>query len=174
MKRAWTVWVLTLALSASTFAQERAPSVGIALSWMELNNFQAALPSFELSQRVFLLYARGEVQIETGFALRVGAGWGGAFEGSPIGLTHYETSMALNFPFGRVGAYVEVGTGIMQFRQGAQEVWRLTGWVGAGWKLSLISRVSFFFEIMPLTLLDFNQPSLPWVWSYRAGVLWRF
>jgi hypothetical protein len=49
-----------------------------------------------------------------------------------------------------------------------------TGWVGAGGRFSLVSKISVFFDVVPLVLLDFSQPSLPWVWSYRGGVLWRF
>lgn len=163
-----------LALSVETVAQERAPSLGIGASWMELDNFQPALPTFALSQKVFVLSVRGETQIETGIALRVAAGWGFAFEGIPLGIAHYETALALNFPFGRVSASVELGSGILHLRQSVEEAWRLTGWVGAGGRATLISKISVFFDIVPLVLLDLNQKSLPWVWSYRGGVLWRF
>lgn len=163
-----------LALSGEAIAQERAPSLGIALSWMELDNFQAALPAFALSQKVLLFSVRGETQIEIGIALRVAGGWGFAFEGNPLGLAHYETALAFNFPFGRATASVELGSGILHLTQGTEEAWRLTGWLGAGGRFSLFSRVSVFFDVVPLVLLDFSRQSLPWVWGYRAGVLWRF
>lgn len=164
-----------LALSSvEAIAQERAPSLGMALSWMELDNFQPALPTFALSQKVLLFSVRGETQIETGVALRLAGGWGLALEGSPVGIAHYETALALNFPFGRATASVELGSGILHLTQNAEDAWRLTGWIGAGGRFALFSKVSVFFDVVPLVLLDFSQQNLPWVWSYRAGVLWRF
>jgi hypothetical protein len=172
MKHLWLLGLLLLGVGAT--AQERAPSVGIAASWMELNNFQPALPTFTISQKVLLLSVRGETQIETGVALRLAGGWGFAFEGPPLGIAHYETALALNFPFGRASASIELGSGILHLTQNAEQAWRLTGWLGAGGKFSLFPKVSVLFEIVPLALLDFSQPSLPWVWSYRSGVVWRF
>lgn len=154
--------------------QERAPSLGIGATWMELDNFQQVLPTFTLSQKVLLFSVRGETQIETGMALRLAGGWGFAFEGSSLGIAHYETALALNFPFGRATASVELGSGILHLTQNAEQAWRLTGWIGAGGRFSLFSRVSIFFDVVPLVLLEFSQQNLPWVWSYRAGVLWRF
>lgn len=119
-------------LYSEALAQERAPSLGIGASWMELDNFQPALPTFVLSQKVVMLSVRGETQIEIGVALRLAAGWGFAFEGIPLGIAHYETALALNFPFGKVTASVELGTGIMHLAQNAEQAWRLTGWIGAG------------------------------------------
>ena len=169
------LWVFgLLILCTEALAQERAPSLGIGASWMELDHFQQALPTFVLSQKVFMLSVRGETHIETGIALRVAAGWGFAFEGISLGIAHYETALALNFPFGRVSASVELGSGILHLKQNTEEAWRLTGWVGAGGRATLVSKISVFFDIVPLMLLDFNQKNLPWVWSYRAGVLWRF
>lgn len=169
------LWVLgMMVLGVGAVAQERAPSLGIAASWMELNNFQPALPTLVLSQKVLLFSVRGETQIEIGVALRLAGGWGFAFEGSPVGIAHYETALALNFPFGRASASVELGSGILHLVQGAEQAWRLTGWVGAGGRFALFSRISVFFDVVPLVLLDFSQQNLPWVWSYRSGVLWRF
>lgn len=159
---------------AEALAQERAPSLGISASWMELDNFQPALPTFTLSQKVLLFSVRGETQIEVGLALRLAGGWGFAFEGSPLSIAHYETAVALNFPFGRATASVELGSGILHLTQNTEDAWRLTGWVGAGGRFSLFTKISFFFDVVPIVLLDFSQQSLPWVWSYRAGVLWRF
>lgn len=161
-------------LCAEASAQERGPSVGVAASWMELDNFQAALPTFTMSQKVFMLSVRGETQIELGVALRLAAGWGFAFEGSSLGIAHYETALALNFPVGRATASVELGSGIMHVTQNTEQAWRLTGWIGAGGRFALFPRVSIFFDVVPLVLLDFSQQALPWVWSYRGGVLWRF
>ncbi|MCX8102896.1 MAG: hypothetical protein N3E42_00420 [Candidatus Bipolaricaulota bacterium] len=173
MKRyLWIVGILVLSVGA--IAQERAPSLGIATSWMELDNFQPALPAFTLSQKVLLFSVRGETQIEFGLALRLAGGWGLAFEGSALGIALYETALAFNFPFGRVIASVELGSGILHLTQGAEEAWRLTGWIGAGGRFSLFPRVSVFFDVVPLVLLDFSQQNPPWVWSYRSGVLWRF
>ncbi len=155
-------------------AQERGPNLGVAASWMELKNFQPALPTFEISQKVLILSVRGETQIETGVALRLAAGWGFAFEGTSVGIAHYETALALNFPFGRLNASLEVGSGILHLTQNAAEAWRLTGWVGAGGRFALFPKISVFFDVVPLALLDFSQKNLPWVWSYRSGVLWRF
>ncbi len=170
-----SLWILgLLALSTLIEAQERGPNVGVAASWMELDNFQPALPTFALSQRVLMLAARVETQIETGVALRLGGGWGFAFEGPSVGIAHYETALAFNFPFGRASAYIELGSGILHLVQNAEQAWRLTGWVGAGGRFSLFPGVSIFFDVVPLMLLDFSQQNLPWVWSYRAGVLWRF
>lgn len=174
MKHLWLMAVLSLLWSVSASAQERAPSLGIAASWMELDNFQPALPTFTISQKVLLLSVRGETQIETGVALRLAAGFGFAFEGSSLGIGHYETALAINFPFGRASASIELGSGILHLTQNAEQAWRLTGWVGAGGRFSLVSKISVFFDVVPLVLLDFSQPSLPWVWSYRGGVLWRF
>ncbi|MFN4218689.1 MAG: hypothetical protein ACK4HB_05360 [Candidatus Bipolaricaulia bacterium] len=170
------LWVLgLLALNVlEALAQERAPSLGVAASWMELDNFQPALPTFVLSQKVVMLSVRGETQIEIGVALRLAASWGFAFEGSALGVAHYETALALNFPFGRASASIELGSGILHLVQNAEQAWRLTGWVGAGGRFSLVSKISVFFDVVPLVLLDFSQKNLPWVWSYRAGVLWRF
>lgn len=141
---------------------------------MELKNFQPALPTFALSQKVLIFSVRAETLIEFGMALRVGAGWGVAFEGSPLGIAHYETGLALSFPFGRASASVELGSGIMHLTQNTEEAWRLTGWVGAGGRFLLFPKISIFFDVVPLVLLDFSQRELPWVWSYRSGVLWRF
>ncbi len=174
MKRVWFVGLLCLAWNVNASAQERAPSLGIATSWMELDNFQPALPTFTISQKVLLLSVRGETQIETGVALRLAGGWGFAFEGPPVGIAHYETALALNFPFGRASASIELGSGILHLTQNAEQAWRLTGWVGAGGRFSLVSKISVFFDVVPLVLLDFSQPSLPRVWSYRGGALWRF
>ncbi|MCL6643325.1 MAG: hypothetical protein K6T71_08460 [Candidatus Bipolaricaulota bacterium] len=169
------LWVLgVLALGVEAVAQERAPSLGMAASWMELDNFQPALPTLVLSQKVLMLSVRGETQIEFGLGLRLAGSWGFAFEGSPLGIAHYETALALNFPFGRASASLELGTGIMHLTQNSEQAWRLTGWVGAGGRFSLFSRISVFFDVVPLILLDFSQQNLPWVWSYRSGVLWRF
>jgi hypothetical protein len=170
------LWILgLLALNTMEAAsQERGPNLGVAASWMELDNFQPALPTFALSQKVFMLSARVETRIETGVSLRVAGGWGFAFEGSPLSIAHYETALALNFPFGRATASLELGTGILHLTQNAEQAWRLTGWVGAGGRFALFSRVSVFFDVVPLALLDFSQQNLPWVWSYRAGMLWRF
>jgi len=172
MRYLWVVGILALGVEA--VAQERAPSLGIAASWMELKNFQPALPTFMLSQKVLILSVRGETQIEFGMALRLAGGWGFAFEGSPVGIAHYETALALNFPVGRATASLELGTGILHLTQNAEQAWRLTGWIGAGGRFALFSRVSVFFDVVPLALLDFSQQNLPWVWSYRSGVLWRF
>nr|BAL52618.1 hypothetical protein HGMM_F01H03C20 [uncultured Acetothermia bacterium] len=169
------LWIFgMLVLGTEALAQERAPSLGIAMSWMELKNFQPALPTFEISQKVLIFSVRGETQIELGVALRLAAGWGFAFEGTSLGIAHYETALALNFPFGRASASVELGTGIMHFTQHSEEAWRLTGWVGAGGRFALFPKISFFFDVAPLVLLDFSQHDLPWVWSYRGGALWRF
>ena len=170
------LWVLgLLALNTiEVIAQERGPNLGVAASWMELDNFQPALPTFVLSQKVFMLSARVETLIETGMALRLAGGWGFAFEGSPLGIAHYETALAFNFPFGRASASLELGSGILHLVQSTEQAWRLTGWIGAGGRFSLVSKISVFFDVVPLMLLDFNQKNLPWVWSYRAGVLWRF
>jgi hypothetical protein len=172
MRYLWVVGILALGVEA--VAQERAPSLGIAASWMELKNFQPALPTFMLSQKVLILSVRGETQIEFGMALRLAGGWGFAFDGSPVGIAHYETALALNFPVGRATASLELGTGILHLTQNAEQAWRLTGWIGAGGRFALFSRVSVFFDVVPLALLDFSQQNLPWVWSYRSGVLWRF
>ncbi len=173
MKRILLIGLLCLA-GEEAAAQERSPSLGLAASWMELKNFQPALPTFVLSQKVLLFSVRGETQIEFGVALRLAGGWGLAFEGSPVGIAHYETALALNFPFGRASASVELGSGILHLVQGTEQAWRLTGWVGAGGRFALFSRISVFFDVVPLVLLDFSQQNLPWVWSYRGGVLWRF
>jgi hypothetical protein len=172
MRYLWVLGILALGVEAT--AQERAPSLGMAASWMELKNFQPALPTFVLSQKVFMFSVRGETQIEFGMALRLAGGWGFAFEGSSLGIAHYETALALNFPFGRASASLELGTGILHLTQNTEQAWRLTGWVGAGGRFSLFPRVLVFFDIVPLILLDFSQQNLPWVWSYRSGVLWRF
>jgi hypothetical protein len=172
MRYLWVVGILALGVEA--VAQERAPSLGIAASWMELKNFQPALPMFMLSQKVLILSVRGETQIEFGMALRLAGGWGFAFDGSPVGIAHYETALALNFPVGRATASLELGTGILHLTQNAEQAWRLTGWIGAGGRFALFSRVSVFFDVVPLALLDFSQQNLPWVWGYRSGVLWRF
>jgi hypothetical protein len=74
MRYLWVVGILALGVEA--VAQERAPSLGIAASWMELKNFQPALPTFMLSQKVLILSVRGETQIEFGMALRLAGGWG--------------------------------------------------------------------------------------------------
>lgn len=174
MKHLWLVGILSLFWSVNASAQERAPGLGIAASWMELDNFQPALPRFALSQKVLLFGVRGETQIEMGLAIRLAAGWGFAFEGNPLGIAHYETALALNFPFGRASASLELGSGILHLTQNAEQAWRLTGWVGAGGKFSLFPKASVFFEIVPLALLDFSQPNFLWVWSYRSGALWRF
>lgn len=172
-KYLWILGLLALNTMGAT-AQERGPSLGVAASWMELDNFQPALPTFALSQKVLMVTARVETQIETGVALRVAGGWGFAFEGSPLGIAHYETALALNFPFGQASASVELGSGILHLVQNAEQAWRLTGWIGAGGRFALFPRVSIFFDVVPLVLLDFSQQNLPWVWSYRGGVLWRF
>jgi hypothetical protein len=172
MRYLWVVGILALGVEA--VAQERAPSLGIAASWMELKNFQPALPTFMLSQKVLILSVRGETQIEFGMALRLAGGWGFAFDGNPVGIAHYETALALNFPVGRATASLELGTGILHLTQNAEQAWRLTGWIGVGGRFALFSRVSVFFDVVPLALLDFSQQNLPWVWSYRSGVLWRF
>lgn len=161
-------------LSVGATAQERAPRLGIGASWMELDNFQAALPTLTLSQKVLLFSVRGETQIDLGLALRLAGGWGFAFEGSPLGIGHYETALAFHFPFGRASASIELGSGILHVVQGSEQAWRLTGWVGAGGRFSLFPKISVFFDVVPLVLLDFSQQNLPWVWSYRSGVLWRF
>lgn len=169
------LWVLgLLALNApEALGQERGPNLGIAASWMELDNFQPALPTFALSQKVLMLTARVETQIEIGLALRLAGGWGFAFEGSSLSIAHYESALAVNFPFGRASASVELGSGILHLVQNAEQAWRLTGWIGAGGRFSLFPRVSVFVDVVPLVLLDFSRQNLPWVWSYRAGVLWR-
>jgi len=173
MKRILLLGLFCLA-GGEVAAQERSPSLGLAASWMELKNFQPALPTFMLSQKVLILSVRGETQIEFGMALRLAGGWGFAFDGSPVGIAHYETALALNFPVGRATASLELGTGILHLTQNAEQAWRLTGWIGAGGRFALFSRVSVFFDVVPLALLDFSQQNLPWVWSYRSGVLWRF
>lgn len=168
-------WVLgLLLLCAEALAQERVPSVGIAASFMELDTFQAALPAFTLSQKVVLFSVRGETQIELGMALRLAGGWGFVVEGSALGIAHYESAIAFHFPFGRATASVELGSGILHLTQGTEEAWRLTAWIGAGGRFSLFPKVSVFFDVVPLVLLDFSQQNLPWVWSYRSGVLWQF
>ncbi len=174
MKHLWLMAAFSLLWSMNAWAGERAPSLGVALSWMELENFQPALPTLTISQRVLLLSVRGETQIETGVALRLAAGWGFAFEGPPLGIAHYETALALNFPVGGASASIELGSGVLHLTQNAEQAWRLTGWVGAGGRFSLVSKISVFFDVVPLVLLDFSRQNLPWVWSYRGGVLWRF
>jgi hypothetical protein len=169
-----SVIVGLLVLGAEALAQERAPSVGLSLSWMELKNFQPALPTFVLSQKVLIFSVRGETQIEVGVGLRLAGGWGFAFEGSPLGIAHYETALALSFPFGRASASVELGSGILHLVQGAEQAWRWTGWLGAGGRFAIFPQISVFLDVVPLVLLDFSQRTLPWVWSYRSGVLWRF
>lgn len=161
-------------LGVGAAAQERAPYVGLGASWMELENFQAALPTLVLSQKVVLFSVRGETQFETVIALRVAAGWGFAFEGAPVGIAHYETALALNLPLGQLSTSFELGSGILHLKQNAEEAWRLTAWIGAGGRLSLLPKASVFFDVVPLVLLDFSQQNLPWIWSYRSGLLWRF
>lgn len=172
MKSLWIAGALIVACGFGIGAQ--VPSVGIAISWMELDNFQSALPMLTLSQKVLLFSVRGETQIERGVALRLAAGWGFAFEGVPLGIAQYESALALNFPFGRGSAYGELGSGLIHLRQDPEDAWRWTGWIGAGGRFAIFPQLSVFFDIAPLALLDFGQPNLPWVWSYRSGALWRF
>lgn len=165
---------LSLLWSCGALAQERAASVGAVTSWLELTNFQIALPNFDLNQRAMILAVRLSVGSDGGLGFRLGAGWGFGFSNNFLGLAHYESAIFWNFRLNNLRVYLAGGVGMLRFRQSGNEAWRLTGSLAAGGQIAFLFGTSIFFEIAPLTLLDFNQPHLPWVWSYRAGVLWRF
>lgn len=160
--------------SDTVLAEERSARVGIVLSWMELNNFQAALPSLDLAQRAMLLSLRAAMGSDGGFSLRLAAGWGFGFAAQAVALAHFESAIAWGFLFDHLRIYAEGGMGMLRLRQGGIEAWRLTGWLTGGGQMRFILGAVVLFEIAPLTLLDLNTPHLPWVWLYRAGVLWRF
>ncbi len=160
--------------NGAALAGERAGRVGVVLSWLELNNFQAALPSLDLAQRAMLLSLRSALGSDGGFSLRLGVGWGFGFGVESIILAHFESAIAWGFLFERLRLYTEGGMGMLRLRQGATEVWRLTGWLAGGGQMRFIWGTLIFFEIAPMTLLDFNTTNLPWVWLYRTGVLWQF
>lgn len=174
MRIAWLIGLFCLMWEWEALAQERAPSLGMALSWMELKNFQPALPDINLDQRAMLFSLRAALGSDRGLSLRLTGGWGFGFAPQALLLAHFESAVVWGVLLETTRIYAEGGMGMLQFRQGALEAWRLTGWVAAGGQMRFLWGMLVFFEIAPLTLLDFHAPSLPWVWFYRAGVLWQF
>ncbi|MCS6936016.1 MAG: hypothetical protein RML48_05835 [Candidatus Bipolaricaulota bacterium] len=165
---------LVIADSVTVSAQERFGRVGVVLSWMELNNFQPALPDMNLEQRAMLFSLRAALGSDSGLSLRLTGGWGFGFSPQALLLAHFESAVVWGILLENLRLYAEGGMGMLNLRQGAVEAWRLTGWVAGGGQMRFLWGILVFFEIAPLTLLDLQAPSLPWVWFYRAGVLWQF
>ncbi|MCI2430754.1 hypothetical protein LM602_00745 [Candidatus Acetothermia bacterium] len=168
------VLVAVMGVSVAVLAEERFGRVGLVLSWMELNNFQPALPSIDLEQRAMLFSLRAAMGSDAGLSLRLAVGWGMGFAAQAVALAHFESAIAWGVLSDRLRIYAEAGMGMLQIRQGVTEAWRLTGWVAGGGQMRFLLGSLIFFEIAPLTLLDFNAPSIPWVWFYRTGALWQF